>query len=523
MILYSFMNTYQLLECIEHKLLFHENEYAVLLLYPFVLDKVPHYRQLVKMGIFDEVCLFDSGKINYNSKTLIEDIEKEMKACLSVAIEDIDSFFLTGAHMPITVYLMENGIEFIIAEEGSGAYSRPELLDSIERSSYRAKYEIVSRYSLYDLTKLTDRYDKVKEIFCDFSGQREGFEERDILHNFNLCEQFSRLPEERKVQVLNFFGCPENVNYPEDSILILTQQFANLNQTDFEGQVMIYQVFTDVFAAKKHLVFKVHPDDIMYYQQLFPSARIIRQKFPCELLPFTGNTLPPMIGTITSSSMHVFTNYDMPKIYFEADYEKMYGFTFRYYLAHKILATLGITDVDEKNTVKRLLYNLKKFSDVSVAESNNIYKAIVADDIWEEEASVFKKIAFYQSMEECAEDGSIIIFINSSERYFFYTYERKELYKNIVPVCIRKNKIREENNYFSVKEEYIYIYSKNQKLRESIRHMEEYKVLEHCGLELSIQDMTEEQYRIKVLEGQLRATEQRLLDYIRREKERESL
>lgn len=53
--------------------------------------------------------------------------------------------------------------------------------------------------------------------------------------------------------------------------------------------------------------------------------------------------------------------------------------------------------------------------------------------------------------------------------------------------------------------------------------MEEYKVLEHCGLELSIQDMTEEQYRIKVLEGQLRATEQRLLDYIRREKERESL
>lgn len=48
------------------------------------------------------------------------------------------------------------------------------------------------------------------------------------------------------------------------------------------------------------------------------------------------------------------------------------------------------------------------------------------------------------------------------------------------------------------------------------------KKLDHTGIELSIENLTPEQERIKVLEGILEATEKRLLYYIKQVEKNES-
>ena len=45
-------------------------------------------------------------------------------------------------------------------------------------------------------------------------------------------------------------------------------------------------MFVDYFLPGKNLVIKPHPDDLMYYSQIFPDAQIIREKFPSEFIPF---------------------------------------------------------------------------------------------------------------------------------------------------------------------------------------------------------------------------------------------
>ncbi len=55
-----------------------------------------------------------------------------------------------------------------------------------------------------------------------------------------------------------------------------------------------------------------------------------------------------------------------------------------------------------------------------------------------------------------------------------------------------------------------------------IQELEFNKKLENTGLEISVKSLTAEQLRIKVLEGILKATEERLLYYINLVKEFES-
>ena len=74
MVLYHVYSTYQLLECMVHRLLYYTQEDACLIVYPFLLDKVPNYKDLEKNGIFNNVFLMPTITI-HSEEQIVKDIE----------------------------------------------------------------------------------------------------------------------------------------------------------------------------------------------------------------------------------------------------------------------------------------------------------------------------------------------------------------------------------------------------------------------------------------------------------------
>lgn len=50
------------------------------------------------------------------------------------------------------------------------------------------------------------------------------------------------------------------------------------------------------------LLVKPHPDDGMDYREIFPKARVLRQVFPAELLPYAFLVGPRVVYTLDSTS-----------------------------------------------------------------------------------------------------------------------------------------------------------------------------------------------------------------------------
>ena len=76
-VLYHAVSSYQLLEVLLHRLLFHEKEKAVLLLPDFIVEKYPQYRKLETRRLFDEVILFPYLHIPHREEErVLEDVAR---------------------------------------------------------------------------------------------------------------------------------------------------------------------------------------------------------------------------------------------------------------------------------------------------------------------------------------------------------------------------------------------------------------------------------------------------------------
>ena len=92
------------------------------------------------------------------------------------------------------------------------------------------------------------------------------------------------------------------------------------------------------------------------------------------------------------------------------------------------------------------------------------------------------------------------------------------------PLSIQKRRLeaghcRSEEYWDSEDCHTIYFYSKEARLMSQSSKIRESKTLPYTGSELSFVEMSDEQIRIRMLEGILAATERRLLEYIGTEKE----
>lgn len=508
MLLFHAVSTYQLLLLIEYKIRYYMEDEAVLMLPDSLVQKVPQYDNLKKY--FANILLYEIGKPKSRNSSIKEATREYFDAVFKeggYGITDFEEIFVGCAHYYFGIYLASNDIPFVFFEDAAGMLSRSEILIEMEEQ-YPIKRDYNMQFGLYDGTCPC-----IKKVVCNKNAQCK--EVGDVEH-FDVVEELLGLPETDREWIKKFFTDIDVLEIKQNAVLFLTQHFANLQILSFEQQILIYQTVFDYFFADRDVVLKPHPNDIMYYGKLFPQYKIIREVFPSEFLPIMFTNKPEMIATVSSTAINNLYRYFPKSFCLGTRYEKDFIYTHRYFTAISLVCQMKfvrrqICEIGTNEEMLRAVLDreLKETVD-GMANAGNVHCYIVDDiecDNEETRESIIDKM-------EHLEEQSAMIFINSKMDYCFYDFFHKGLWDHIVPVCISKEKLRNEEFYADTSQEVIYVYSKSGEIRDMVGNYGMKKNLSNTGMDIEVTPLSPEEQRIKVLEGLLEATEKRLLHYI---------
>lgn len=515
--LYHAITSYHLLAAMVTQAAAEED--AVLLIPIWIEPKYPNYKELSEL--FNDIIVYDIVYRYYNTKEQTADYF----SWLLPEMKTFSEIYVWGAQFSFGIFLAEQEIPFIYCEEASGMLSRCEILKHIDEIDPKKKnlYPYVESLGLY-----TGDCPSAKTIYCNFSAQVDGFEHENLT-DFRVIDAMIALSEDKRDKIIAFFIEPKEIHVPPDSTVLFTQHFANLFLTTFEEQALIYQLFVDYFFPGRTLVIKPHPDDLMYYSRLFPDAQVIRERFPSEFLPFLLDYKPQCVATIYSTAIYNLRGH-YPEV-FELDdrYEKDFVKTHRYYMALQIAQELqttvfymGTNEILLKKLSERIgVPDIRPCTDLHELALLDIPCTVLIDDLVAQGDAGREAL---QNILADADEKVVFLFINSQRDYCWYSIDQKDIWKHMIPVPLLKiprEGISEEDCYTSLEEEVFYVYSKNTQMLKKVNGMNITKELPHVGVDVAKVPLSTSDEKIKMLEGMLDATEQRLLHYISRVEELE--
>lgn len=506
-ILFACITNYHILNSIIYKMKYFPNDEAIIMVtsYRYQSININHLK-----NIFKEVIPYDpTVKFNFNKQPQkIHHIDN----CLNkygYKISSFDIFLISGTQYAFGVYLMQKNIEFYMFEEAAGILSNLKQLIDIDLNinPLMANYAYTS--GLYDgQNKL------IKKVIYNKYAQKKVLNSNKLEH-FDCTEVLGAFEDDKKELIFSYYlKSNKFIEISLHSVMIFTQSFMNLKIHTLEHQCLIYQYLIDYFYPNSLIVFKTHPDDILYYGMLFPKATVIRDKFPAEIIPYVFTNQPEEIATICSTAVDNLKRYFPKSFQLDSDY----GHTDAFLSTHKVYT--GLYYVNQQNENSKIfidgypvsLFNgfiNKIFHNLEIVD--NIYDAnyIFIDDYIDNHYNVLYKTY------EMINYKQQIIYINSKSVFLEYDlfYDKIE---NIKPIVLSKTVNREEHIYQNLEDEIIFVICKCNNFRLEFK-ME--KELENTGITLETTDLTKDQIRIKVLEGILEATEKRLLYILEENKE----
>ncbi len=508
MVLYHVITSYHLLNALTHHSKMKTK--ATLIMPHWFLEKFESIDYLYEC--FDKVIITD---VHYRFNHTQEDTVKYFRTNIG-DMNQFSEIYVWGAQYSFGIYLAEQNIKFIFCEEGAGILTRPEILEHIDYRLKEKYFTYIKKLGLFNGKVLC-----AEKVLCNIKAQKT-IENREKIIDFDVINVLKSFSIEERGKIISFFSPIITVEIRKERTCLLTQQFTSLQILSFEKQILIYQMLVDYFFENQELVIKPHPDDLMYYSQLFPEAQIIREKFPSEFLPFILSEQPECVATISSTAIFNLRGH-YPKV-FELDtrYEQDFEMTHRYYsaacIAKKLnldIVCIGANDILMKRLCEVIdADNLNISSEMTENYSNAL---IVVDNVTalgEEGRKQVINVLLNLPKNAC------VAFINSQEDYCWYSYGHKNLWDKMIPIVLQKSKLERPNEdfYASLEDEVVYIYSDNEELLSVVKEMNIEKTLSHTGVKVSKVTLSPEQEKIKMLEGILAATERRLLYYIEKEK-----
>lgn len=295
MLLYHSITSYHLLNAILHKLKYNPNEYTVLILPDFITSKYPYYK-LLENNFFDKVLLFPYLKIPHTETTIRDCVKEAYESCIGFGITSFSKIYIAGTHFYFTDYLLARNIKFSCFEEACGLYSRCTVLEDMIVKNYPIQYKWAKTNGLLDYSN-----NLIDEVFLQISAQ-ENFMPKNRCINFSTTDILQTIGKLNRENILKFFT--KKIYFGgRKSVILLTEQFANLGCMSELQQKQVYLELAHGKLKNKKVVVKPHPDDNIDYREIFPDAEIITEKFPSELLPFVFLKKPRYITTLGSTGI----------------------------------------------------------------------------------------------------------------------------------------------------------------------------------------------------------------------------
>lgn len=278
-VLYHAVSSYQLLEVILHRQLFHPEERAALLLPDFIETKYPQWQRLEGM-FFQRVARFPYLQIPHGEEhQVIRDVLAAYQSLELPPLETFSKRYIAGAHFYFTLALLEQGLSFSFFEDAAGALSHPQREAGILAEKFPQHAAIAQRHGLF-----SGENPLIREVFLCGQAQTRPVELAVPLWDFSVERALEALPRRQRKKLVRFF-LPRPLRTRAETIL-LTQQFSNLGMMGEGQQLDLYRRLGEGPLKGVSLLVKRHPDDPLDYRDVFPGAEILSQPFPAELLPY---------------------------------------------------------------------------------------------------------------------------------------------------------------------------------------------------------------------------------------------
>lgn len=524
MILYYALTTYHIQCCVVHKMTRKPNEKAVLLLSDIHKNSVAFLQRYKNSGIFDDVLLLEESRVNANvrrnsakhrsKRRILHTACRQIKSALPVNPAQMDEVYLCPDHFPFGWYIITSKIKYHCFEEGCGVLSdNAFMLSNLKRNQ--------AQYELMDVLGYFGANESAVEILADTQRQLEGYE-NDKMVDFSVERILKSLDENQLSAVLGFFGVDGKIGKSSDDIsLILTQHMANLGIMPLEKQHLLYCLLADYFLENTYIAIKPHPDDIAgRYEEIFHGeAAVLPFAMPSELLPYciSGNIKTAIAAN--STAVKSLDNICSRTICFDnrilTDFEDIH----RLYCTLEIIKAIRQTAAQKEsfttNADELMLNELSKTEnlDVSFEYSPDLPKqsglSVISDNITE----VCSYEEIYEYLNELTPEQAVI-FLNEKSKYVFFDSIHTQVFKYLRPVFIGLKSDQGEQ------EQRVYVYSKNADILKGVENIKVNKELKYTGVSVDIHSISaEEREKIKLLEGVLEATEERLKEYIKNKKE----
>ena len=295
-VLYHAVSSYQLLEAMLHRRLFHPGNRAALLLPDFIGEKYPQWRKLSAKGFFDRVELFPYLSIPHREAWQVA--EDALAAYGALGLPPLEAFsriYIAGAHFYFSLCPLWRGVPFSMFEDAAGALSDPERQREILARKFPRHAALA-----WELGLFSGENPGIEEVFCCKRAQAPGASLPRRTRDFSVEKALGGVSPLWRRRALGFF-LKRRLSTQADTIL-LTQQFSGLGLLTEEAQRALYRGLGEGLLRREPLLVKRHPDDRLPYGDIFPGAQVVREAFPAELLPYAFRGRRPRRAVAFGSS-----------------------------------------------------------------------------------------------------------------------------------------------------------------------------------------------------------------------------
>jgi len=512
MVLYHAITTYHILKCAVHKLIYHTNEEAIILL-PKFLVRIPYgLKQSGCQNIFNHVLFFEWERKTSNDdlESIIRVIDNEIQEVFGVEVwNEIAEINVCRAAYMFGIYLCYKNISFQWFEEADGRLSNPFPIMKDDERVWPFRYELAMQYGLY-----TGDNPCVIKKMVNIKSQCEEFSD-ELAEDFNVTDMLRQIPEKSREKLLTFFNVPQTLHFKQHCALILTQHYTNMRVLSFEEHALCYQFTVDYFLDGYKIYYKWHPSDLMPYVEFMNDAEMISGDFPSELLTLVCDDKIDIVASISSSGVYNLSDMCERILTFNEEYISTFWYNHKYYFCAELMRifpyykfyAVGLNRVQLCNMVSFGL-NIEK----PLLEFNDDFNGLdlTAPTVWLiGKSETISKEILEGIFCNCKEED-VFVFLNFSKENYFIQFT------DYCPVIVKTIKIRvidEEEYGKRESREWIYIFTKSKEIRRCIAQMKFLKFLLNTGVEVSVDSDEDKDVRIKALEGMLKATEDELIKY----------
>lgn len=366
MILYHASTMYHLLCCIVHKLAYHPDDDAELLMLEYIKpdkNRKAFLKQVLDSGFFATARYVPEQKFKLKKgnalddtsnekeiKAVIENISKTFESWFDEDITKFDEIYVASDQHSLGIYLTSKSIPYHYFEDASGMLSEQSRYISITKSNNMTNH-IINEY-----LGCMGRSICVKSKLCDLRHQQKGFYDEKA-EDFCIYDILKFKIPDKVQEIINFFGdIPHKIRGDKKICLYLTQDLNTLKIKDLDLQELMMTTLVDYMCGDEYvLVVKPHPKDRWQnYRRIFSDCILLEKSEPSELLPFVIDREVDMALTASSTSIRGVDKFAIHSYCFTTDIETNRERIDDMYVAALLLKELEVNNIGTIRNINKI-------------------------------------------------------------------------------------------------------------------------------------------------------------------------